>query len=250
MRADEFLFINGFFDSRTKAKQAIGDGNVFIDGEILTKPSKEITGKEKITLKETESFVSLGGYKLAKALDDFRFDVNGLTVADIGASTGGFTDCLLKRGAKKVYAVDLNDDLLHTSLKFDDRVIMIVKNAKDLSACDFEKVDLLTADLSFISAKSVLQVFYGLVKDGGNIILLIKPQFEIGEKRKFKNGIIKDGTIRKNVCRSVYDCAVEIGFLPLKMTTAPIKEDKNVEYLFLLGKNTGKAQNFEQLFIF
>lgn len=251
MRVDEFLFVRGYFDSRTKAKQAIENGEVFLDSKPIIKPSKEIseTDNPEIEVKSKETFVSLGGYKLSKALKKFDFRVKNLVVADIGASTGGFTDCLLQNGAAKVYAVDLNDDLLHNSLKNNEKVIRVIKNAKNLKSDDFGNLDLITADLSFISATQVLETFYNLLPENGKVILLIKPQFEIGEKRKFKNGIIKDVKTVKLVCRSVYDAAVSVGFAAINMTTAPLKEDKNIEFLILLAKN-GSNVDFEKLYKF
>lgn len=248
MRADEFLTLNGFFESRTKAKQAIERGEVFFNGKRVIKPSEKASEDIKPEIKSAERFVSLGGYKLAKALKDFGYGVKGLTVADVGASTGGFTDCLLQNGAEKVYAVDLNDGLLHKSLKEDKRVISVIKNAKNLSRKDLKDITLITADLSFISAKQVLPIFYDILPDGGNVILLIKPQFEIGEKRRFKNGIIRDGKLIKNACKEVFDAAKETGFSALKMTTAPVSEDKNTEFLILLSKNTEKSVDFNELF--
>lgn len=252
MRIDEFLFRKGFFDSRTKAKQAIERGDVFRYGRQVLKASTEIAdGDEaKIEIQDGEYFVSLGGYKLSKALKDFGFSVEGLTVADVGASTGGFTDCLIKNGAKKVYAVDLNDDLLHESLKNNDKVVRIVKNAKNLTATDFSELDLITADLSFISAKQVLSVFYDLLPENGKVILLIKPQFEIGEKRRFKNGIIRDAETVKSVCRSVYEEAVKVGFSAVNLTDAPRSEDKNTEFMILLRKDGKCGADFEKLYKF
>lgn len=252
MRFDEFLSKNGYFDSRTKAKQAIEKGEVILNGEMILKPSKAIDEGEKpdVFVTAAESFVSLGGYKLSKALKDFSFNVQGVTAADIGASTGGFTDCLLQNGAAKVYAVDLNDELLHNSLKKNDKVVRVIKNVKNLSRSDFPDINLITADLSFISAKQVLPVFYRLLPDNGKVILLIKPQFEIGEKRAFKNGIIKDAVLRKKVCREVYDVAIETGFSALAMTTAPIHKEKNTEFLILLSKSGVGNYGFDFLYRF
>ena len=250
MRADEFLTINGFFDSRTKAKQAIERGEVFFNGKRVLKPSAETDGQAETEIKSAVCFVSLGGYKLAKALKDFQFDVNGLIVADVGASTGGFTDCLLQSGAEKVYAVDLNDGLLHKSLKGNNRVISVIKNAKALTREDVDGANLITADLSFISAKQVLSVFYDILPDDGNVILLIKPQFEIGERRRFKNGIIRDGKIIKNACKNVFDAAESAGFSAIKITTAPIFDDKNTEFLILLTKGKKNGATFNELFNF
>lgn len=251
MRADEFLTVKGFFDSRTKAKQAIERGEVFFNGKRVIKPSEKTDGQDITTeIKIAARFVSLGGYKLAKALNDFNFSVNGLTVADVGASTGGFTDCLLQNGAAKVYAVDLNDGLLHKSLKNDIRVISVIKNAKTLSCEDVGGISLITADLSFISAKQVLPVFYDILPNGGKVILLIKPQFEIGERRRFKNGIVRDAKVIKAACKNVFDAANAAGFSAVKMTTAPISDDKNTEFLILLAKDKDQGATFNELFVF
>lgn len=239
MRLDNFLVQKGFFDSRTKAKQAIERGEIYLDNKLMTKPSCEVLDidEEKIKIVCEKSFVSLGGYKLDKALDDFNFSVNDMICLDVGASTGGFTDCLLKRSAKKVYAVDLNDDLLHEKLKLDNRVVPVIKNARELSRKDFvEDIDLLVADLSFISATYVLDVFSELLSKDKKAIILIKPQFETGGKTKFKNGIIKDEKIRKIACEKVISCAEDNGFIVLNLTNAPIVEQKNVEYLLFLSK--------------
>lgn len=239
MRLDNYLVENKIFDSRTKAKQSIERGEVYIDGVVVTKPSLNVSSDEHdVKIVSEKSFVSLGGYKLDKALTDFDLDVKNLIALDVGASTGGFTDCLLQRGAKKVYAVDLNNDLLHPKLKEDNRVLSIIKNARSLSISDFnEKIDILVADLSFISATLVLETFASLLGNGKKVVLLIKPQFETGERKKFKNGIIRDPKIRDYACEKVISFANEVGFIFEKITTAPIVEQKNLEYLVLLTKS-------------
>lgn len=250
MRLDNYLFEKEYFDSRTKAKQAIERGEIFIDGVLVEKPSYDIPLDFNKVIKRVciEDFVSLGGYKLQKALNDFNFNVDGLVVADIGASTGGFTDCLIQNGAKKVYAVDLNDGLLHKKLKANERVESIIANAKDLVLSDFaEKLDLIVADLSFISITAVIDVFDELLEDDKYLLLLIKPQFESGEKRRYKNGIIRDKKVQIGACVNVYDVALKIGFSPVAFTVAPINEDKNVEFLMLLQKNGQIKLNREQL---
>lgn len=251
MRIDLYLQLNGYFDSRNKASEAIKRGEITIDGKIITKPSFEIQENViyKIDYIYSEKFVSIGGYKLKKAIDTFKIDFKNKIVCDIGASTGGFTDCCLQYGAMKVYSVDLNDTLLHQSLKLNSKVIPIVRNAKELSAEDFsEEIDIITADLSFISATQVMQVFYNIIKDNGLVILLIKPQFEMKKHIKLKNGIIKDDKLRMEACKDVYDCAVSIGFYVKNIVNAPIIDKKNVEYLILLQKNSQKSDNFEKLF--
>ena len=250
MRFDEYLTVNRYFESRNKAKNAIEKGLVFINGEKILKPSKEIADGENptISIEETETFVSVGGHKLSKALKDFNFSVCDLVVADIGASTGGFTDCLIQNGAKKVYAVDLNDELLHPSLKNDDKVVRVIKNAKNLTTKDVKDITLITADLSFISAKQVLPVFYNILPEIGKVILLIKPQFEMDKKRVFKNGIVKDDKARKDAVRAVYDAALENGFSAVNMTTAPIDKNKNLEFLILLSKDKSVSSDFDILY--
>ena len=246
MRLDEFLFTNKYFDSRTKAKQAVERKEIYVNDKLVTKSSFNIDENisYSISIKAETSFVSLGGYKLQKSLSDFNFNVSNLVCADIGSSTGGFTDCLLKNGAKKVFAVDLNDDLLHDSLKKDDRVIRIIKNARLLTRADFDdEIDFLCADLSFISATMVLPIFNILLTENTHVILLIKPQFEYDKKKKFKNGIIRDKSIQKDACCKVINCAKENGFCPLNLTTAPLDKEKNVEFLILLKKQDNINQN-------
>ena len=239
MRLDNYLVNINIFDSRTKAKQAILRGEILVDGEVVDKPAYFVSSDVKIEHVYSEKFVSLGGYKLSKAVKDFDFSVKDSVCADIGASTGGFTDCLLKCGAKKVYAVDLNDELLHKDLKNNCNVVPLIKNARELAKNDFnEELDLVVADLSFISATMVMDVFSKLLNKGKCLILLIKPQFEVGGKRKFKNGIIKDDAFQKAACEKVIDCAVGCGFKKINVTTAPIVDGKNLEYLALFEKIT------------
>ena len=237
MRLDFYLVENGYFDSRTKAKQAIERGEIFINGKKIEKPAFDVVDTPDVKHVFASKFVSLGGFKIEKALNDFEYPVNDLIVADIGASTGGFTDCLIQKGAKKVYAVDLNDQLLHKELKDNDKVKLIVKNAKDLEASDFdEDLDLLVADLSFISITQVIPAFSHLINKGKKMLLLIKPQFEIGQYKKFKNGIIRDEKIHLSVCEKVIDTAKQFGFEKIQLTTAPLNKDKNIEFLILFDK--------------
>ena len=238
MRLDNYLVDKDYFSSRTKAKQAIERGEIFVNKSKITKPAFEITDSDVLIEYVCEkSYVSLGGYKLEKGLRELNVCVNGLIVADIGASTGGFTDCLLQNGAKKVYAVDLNDSLLHPSLKNDNRVSLIIKNAKELSSLDFDsKLDFIVGDLSFISITQVIPILSNLIDSQKRAMLLVKPQFETGGYKKFKNGIIRDKSIHKQVCDNVVDVARRNSFNFLGITTAPISKDKNLEFLILLEK--------------
>ncbi|MBE7083659.1 MAG: TlyA family RNA methyltransferase [Clostridiales bacterium] len=238
MRLDNYLVENGFFDSRTKAKQAIERGEIYLNNKQVFKPALIVEDKDlNIEYVYSNRFVSLGGYKLNKAIKEFNFDCNNLVVADIGASTGGFTDCLLQNGAKKVYPVDLNDGLLHNRLKNDHRVTPVIKNARELTCLDFdEELDLIVADLSFISITYVIEVFSKLLKSGKHLIILVKPQFEIGQKTRVKNGIVRDEKLHKFACDNVENCAERNGFAKLNSTCAPIVDGKNIEFLFLFKK--------------
>jgi len=244
MRLDNFLVENNFYTTRNKAKNAILKGEIKVDGNIAFKPSQDVEAGVKIEIISEKSFVSEGGYKLDKALSDFSFSVKDMICYDVGSSTGGFSDCLIQNGAKKVYSIDLHDDLLDSSLKTNDKVVTVIKNARELNGADFsDKPDLITADLSFISETYVLPVFSKLCEDGAYLIILIKPQFELDKRIKLKNGILRDIAERKNACKKVYECAVSNGFSPLNLTVAPIKKDKNVEYLMLAVK--GSADKFD-----
>lgn len=251
MRLDEYLYKKGYFDSRTKAKQSIENGEISINERFIDKSSFFVNEEDVLVVKRTYSsdFVSLGGFKLEKALRDFNFTVKGSVCVDVGASTGGFTDCLLQNGAKKVYSVDLNDGLLHNKLKNDVRVVPIIKNARNLLYSDFEdRIDFLCADLSFISETLVLPIFNSILSNNGKCIILVKPQFELLEKTKNKNGIIRQEKDRVCACRRIYESAINHGFSVLDLTVAPIRKDKNVEFLLLLEKGGANSTDFDTLY--
>lgn len=246
MRLDNYLVEKEYFSSRTKAQQAIERGEVYINGKAVYKNSLEIDVSifdldNKIRVICESSYVSLGGYKLAKALNDFNYNVNNKVCADVGASTGGFTDCLLQNSALKVYAIDLNDELLDIKLKNNNKVIPLIKNAKDLKIDDFtEKVDLIVADLSFISEKIIMPVLANLLDEDKDLIILIKPQFELDKKVKLKNGIVKDPKVWLNVIKNIYDLGISLGLSPINLTFAPINQEKNREFLILFRKGKHK----------
>lgn len=243
MRLDLYLNSIGKYESRSKAAQAISRGEVLIKGKAV-KPSFEYNGEEISYIDSALNCVSNGGYKLYKALEDFAFDINGLVAADIGASTGGFTECLLKNGCKKVYAIDVGTGLLHPTIANDERVI--VKdgiNARNLTVDDLgELCDLATIDVSFISLTYVLKNAVDVLKDNGHIIALIKPQFECGNKNLGKSGIVKT-SFHKEVLENIYDYCLNIGLFPVKLTYAPIKDGKNVEFPILLSKAKERIMN-------
>lgn len=248
MRLDTYLVEKDYFDSRTKAKQSIERGEVFLNGKVIKKSSLDIDENtiQNIEIIFESQYVSLGGFKMEKALKDFNFNVKDLICADIGSSTGGFTDCLLKNGAKKIYAVDVNENLLHPKLQVDNRVNFILKNARLLSKNDFnDNLDLVVADLSFISLNLVLEVFSNLVEDNKYLLILIKPQFETGEKKRYKNGIIRDKKLQKQICENIILQAKNYSLNIQNFTSAPESKDKNKEFLMLFQKNGPTTYSIE-----
>ncbi len=242
MRIDLLLYEKGLFPSRNKAKESVLRGEVLYKGKPC-KPADEFDDISQITLVKSENtFVSNGGYKLNKALIDFNLKVDGLTFVDLGASNGGFTDVLLKNNAKKVYAVDVGESQLDVSLKRDKRVVVFDNtNARYLNEDIFgELVDGVVCDVSFISLTLILENVNKILKDDGFAVLLIKPQFECGKKFLSKNGIVTDVSARLKCVNNVIDFAKNIGLIATNLTTAPIREKKNVEYLVLLSKDLSK----------
>lgn len=238
MRLDCYLFEHGWAPSRQKARALIEEGCVLINGKVIQKPSflvEEGNGQVvSVIPSNTLKYVSRGGLKLEKALEEFAISVEGLTVLDIGASTGGFTNCLLQRGAKKVYAVDSGHGQLHPDLLADPRVISLESyNAKNLCLEDIgEYVDLAVADLSFISQKQIIEPMLRVLKKGGIYVSLIKPQFEAGREFVGKNGIVKDLKVHKRVIEELFAFACKNGLFPCGICLSPIKGgDGNTEYL-------------------
>ncbi len=239
MRIDAYLVQNNFFSSRTKAKEAVERGEVTVNGRSV-KPSYDVSDLDNVTVSEGVKFVSLGAYKLLRALEVFDFTLNGKVVADIGASTGGFTQCALNNGAKKVYSVDVGEGLLHPDLLKDERVVSIENTnarflTKDVLGCE---VDAVVADLSFISLTYILGGVLSVLKENGEAVLLIKPQFECGKKALSKNGIVTDPGDRISACKTVVEYATSIGLGCLAITNAPKREGKNIELLLHVKKSS------------
>ena len=246
MRLDKYLSA-GEFSSRTKAARAIEKGLVLLNGK-RAKPSDEVGQNDIITLLEAEeSFVSEGGYKLSKALSSFDISVKDKVFADIGASTGGFTDVLLQNGARRVYAVDVGSCQLDEKLRNDGRVIVMDDtNARNLGKGDFgENLDGVVADVSFISLTYILPVISEILGEGGSVFVLIKPQFECGASALDKRGVVKSGKNRRQAIEKIYDFSVSCNLAPQSICTAPEKERKNREYVLYLikgGKPTDKEK--------
>lgn len=247
MRADKFFA--GRFGSRTKAAEALEKGLISRNGKLL-RPKDEIDSDEGIAIREAEErYVSNGGYKLARALREFSFDCGGKIFADIGASTGGFTDCLLQHGARKVYAIDVGESLLHPSLKKNVNVISLEKiNARYLTNENFsDTIEGVTADVSFISLRLILPVVKSLLAPDGTAFVLVKPQFECERRNIGKSGIVRTAEHPKIVGKVLSYCA-ESGLYPFGIVNAPVRKGKNLEYvLYLKNTYTGAASQAEIL---
>lgn len=253
MRIDKYLAESGLCESRNKALRLIEAGLVEVDGRIVQKPSYDLPEGTRVKILGSDCpYVSRGGFKLAGALDVFHLDVRGMVCADIGASTGGFTDCLLQNGAAKVYAVDSGSDQLHHRLRSDARVVVMEGcNARTLSAEMLgETVDLVVTDVSFISQTLLHLPIASILKDGGIFISLIKPQFEVGRARLGKGGIVKSASYRHEAAEKVISSAEAVGLGCRAIIPSPITGgDGNIEYLalFVKGEANGDELNIEDL---
>jgi len=230
------MFEKGLVPSRSRAEAYIMEGRVSVDGKVVTKPGFFVPGNAEIKIKESDDFVSRGGLKLKKAMEEFKININGKICLDIGASTGGFTDCLLRNGAKKVYCVDVGYGLMDEKIKNNPRAVNFEKTNiryfnKDLLK---DEIDFITIDVSFISLENVLPKVKELVKKGGEIIALVKPQFE-APRGSTKKGVVKDGNVRLKAIEKVKQFAERIGFVVSGGVDSPIKGPKgNLEYLLYL----------------
>jgi 23S rRNA (cytidine1920-2'-O)/16S rRNA (cytidine1409-2'-O)-methyltransferase len=237
-RIDKILVDQGLADSRTKAQALVMAGVVLVDDQRVNKPSEKFPITATLRIKEgAESrFVSRGGLKLEAALREFAIEVGGLTCIDVGASTGGFTDCLLQHGARQVFAIDVGHNQMDWRLRNDPRVeLREGVNARHLSPSDFDqKFDLATIDVAFISATKILPAVVPLLHPGGLIITLIKPQFEVGKGEVGKGGIVRDPAQHQRVCEEVDTVAQSLGLRVSGRIRSPIHgADGNVEFLGL-----------------
>lgn len=234
-RLDQLVFDLGLTESRERAKTTIMSGVVFVNGQRADKPGMAVAPDACIEIRgETLPFVSRGGYKLDKALRVFPVDPAGKTCIDCGASTGGFTDVLLQHGAAKVYAVDVGYGQLAWKLRTDERVINLERtNLRYVTDEQIpERLDLAVMDVSFISIRLVLPAVKALLKDGADIICLIKPQFEAGRDEVGKKGVVRDVRVHEEVVRGILDFAHGIGLTPVGLDFSPIKgPEGNIEYI-------------------
>ena len=239
MRLLEALLTRGLAHDEREARGLIMAGRVFIGGERRDKPSFEVADADVIDVIEDKKYVSRGGFKLERAVEAFQLDLRGKVCMDIGASTGGFTDCMLKQGAEAVFSVDVGYGLLDWSLRGDPRVhVMERVNARSLTReqigmlCDFASVD-----VSFISLRRIFPALVRCLRGGAQAVALVKPQFEAERGQVGKGGIVREPAIRGEVIRRVRDYAREAGLEPLRVVPSPIRgADGNVEFLMLLQK--------------
>lgn len=238
MRLDVHLTEKGLYPSRSKARTAIESGNVKVDGNTIKKPAFEVCEDSIIELISKEKYVSRAGEKLEHALEQFKINPCGLTVLDIGASTGGFTDCLLQNGAKKVFALDVGTAQLSDKLRNDSRVTVMENfNARYAKKSDFnDEIQMIVMDVSFISQTLIYEACMDILPLGGYMITLIKPQFEAGKSNIGKGGIVKDkdGKIITEILKKIDESAAKYGFCRIGFTDSPIEGgDGNKEYLGL-----------------
>lgn len=236
MRADLYLTENGYAPSRQRARLMIEEGTVLIDGIRITKPAQQIAdGTHAVSVEDPLLYVSRGGLKLEAALDAFGIDVTQKRALDIGASTGGFTDCLLMRGASRVFAVDAGDGQLAKKLLEDARVVSREHfNARDLAPVHIENipVDIIVMDVSFISSTYIIPRFPALLSQNGIAVSLIKPQFEVGKEKLGKGGIVKDPAAHIYAIERVCECGRGSGLYPIGLIPSPIMGgDGNREFL-------------------
>lgn len=227
------------FCSREKARYYIKNGDVSVNGTVIEKPSYDVSEKDGIEIRDSIGFVGKGGLKLKKAIESFRLNFFDKTVLDVGASTGGFTDCALQNGAKKVYAVDVGHGQLDPKLASNDRVVNFEgRNILDISPENIDKTDIVVSDVSFVSIKKILFHISNFIDEYGQIICLVKPQFEVGKKR-LKNGVVSDEKTHVEVVSDILDYAENLGLTVSGLDFSPIKGGEgNIEFLLYLTKNS------------
>ncbi len=239
VRLDVYLVQQGLCESRAKAQALIASGKVRLNGEVVYKVAQRVPQHAQVTVEEGMRFVSRGGEKLEAALRAFGIRVEGRVCADLGASTGGFTDCLLQWGARRVYAIDVGRGLLHPRLREDARVIVMEGvNARYLEKLA-EPISLVTIDASFISLRLLLPVVKGWLEQGGEVVALIKPQFEAGREVVARGqGVVRETEIHRQVLEEVLRFAQEAGFALLGLLCSPVASE-NREFLCWLQKGEG-----------
>lgn len=249
-RLDVILVSRGYAESREKAKAIIMAGDVFVDGQREDKAGSTFDA-DKIRLEvrgPALKYVSRGGLKLEKAIEQFDIKLSDCVCMDIGASTGGFTDCMLQNGAKKVYSIDVGHGQLAWKLREDERVVCMERtNFRYMQKADIaEEPDFASVDVSFISLTKILLPARALLKDGGEMVCLIKPQFEAGREKVGKKGVVREPSVHKEVIEKVLDYADSLGFLVRHLDYSPIRgPEGNIEYLAHLALQKGSRPESE-----
>jgi 23S rRNA (cytidine1920-2'-O)/16S rRNA (cytidine1409-2'-O)-methyltransferase len=245
MRLDVAVFERGLAETREKAKALIMAGSVYLNGQKALKGGAAVKDTDIIEVRgAVNPYVSRGGLKLHKAVQNFGLSLEGCVCMDIGASTGGFTDCMLSNGAAKVYAIDVGYGQLAWKLRCDERVVNMERtNFRYVTHEQIpEQVDFASVDVSFISLRKILPVMRELLRDGGRAVCLIKPQFEAGRENVGKKGVVRDRTVHESVVASITEFAVESGFNVCNVDFSPIKgPEGNIEYLMLVEKSDSAA---------
>lgn len=245
MRLDVAVFERGLAETREKAKALIMAGSVYLNGQKALKGGAAVKATDIIEVRgAVNPYVSRGGLKLHKAVQNFGLSLEGCVCMDIGASTGGFTDCMLTNGAAKVYAIDVGYGQLAWKLRCDERVVNMERtNFRYVTHEQIpEQVDFASVDVSFISLRKILPVMRELLRDGGRAVCLIKPQFEAGRENVGKKGVVRDRAVHESVVASITEFAVESGFNVCNVDFSPIKgPEGNIEYLMLVEKSDSAA---------
>jgi 23S rRNA (cytidine1920-2'-O)/16S rRNA (cytidine1409-2'-O)-methyltransferase len=246
-RLDQALVARGLAESRTSAQSLVLAGEVRVDGEPAVKPSQMVSAEARLEVVAPPRFVSRGGLKLEAALHTFEIPVQGKVCADVGASTGGFTDCLLQHGAARVLAIDVGHGILHWRLRQDDRVVVMERtNVRSLEGLP-HPIELVTIDVAFISLRLVLPVAAGWLQAGNDIVALVKPQFEAGRDAAEK-GVVRDPAVHRRVLREVLASAAEAGLGPQGLIRSPLRGPKgNIEFLLWARKGISPRSLAEEI---
>lgn len=250
-RLDIAVFERGFAESRARAGALIMAGQVYVNGQKVTKAGYSLKTDDVLEVRGDKlKYVSRGGLKLEKAMTEFELKLDGLVCMDVGASTGGFTDCMLQNGAEKVYSVDVGYGQLAWKLRSDERVVNMERtNFRYLTENDIgEMLDFASVDVSFISLKIILPVLYDLLKDGAASVCLIKPQFEAGRDKVGKKGVVRELSTHKEVVRGIVSFAAETGFSVKGLSFSPVKgPEGNIEYLMYVVKDKDNCADIQSL---
>jgi 23S rRNA (cytidine1920-2'-O)/16S rRNA (cytidine1409-2'-O)-methyltransferase len=244
-RLDVLLLERGLAESRQKAQAMILAGEVSINGEKADKAGSQVDETAALEVRSRlQKYVSRGGFKLEGALQDFRIDANGRVCLDIGSSTGGFTDCLLQHGAARVYAVDVNTDQLAWKLRDDARIVKIKKNARELAVADLpEQVDLVVIDVSFISATKVLPGASACAKDNADLLILVKPQFELQREDVGKGGIVRDSKLHEKAIATVSEVVKSLGLAIDAVVASRLAGAEGNQEYFLHARKVPKVES-------